>query len=65
MFNNEGTVRRCDLKLRLEYLGLMTTIYRINEDHYAIKCVEGTYTNTLSEIAESMKAEIHLDYMKD
>ena len=47
MFNIEGTVRRCDLKLRLEYLGFITTIYCINEDHYAIKYMEGTYSSPL------------------
>ena len=39
-FNFDGSAKRCDINLRAKYIGLSTTIYKLNEDTYMIYCDE-------------------------
>lgn len=56
MFDLEAQIKRCDLKLRSEYPGITTDIYRINDIQYLIHC-KNCYTD-YTELKEEFNSSI-------
>ena len=56
MLKQEGTVKRCDLNLRIKYLGLETEIYQLDTFQFVIVC--NNYKESLEELSKDFNYTI-------
>ena len=55
MLKQEGTVKRCDLNLRIKYLGLETEIYQLDTFQFVIVC--NNYKESLEELSKDFMCD--------
>jgi|GEM_PF-749485 len=56
MLIEDGSVKRCDLRLRNKYIGIKTEIYKIGDNNYAIYCND--YRGNFSELRKDFDYSI-------